>query len=160
MAFFPSILHLGLTAWFIFGSINIAQSAEEINHDRHLQNSSELILNNGQQWQTDIPLRQGMENIRHDIEAILPRIHNDSLPSDQYTILAKNIREHIDYIFKNCKLSPEVDTQLHVILEKIINGTNAMDAKINPSSGAILIINALNTYGRYFSHPGWNPISH
>lgn len=155
-----TILSVSLVAGLILGSINIVWSAEEHKHDGHEKTSIGITLNNGKPWQTDGPLRKGMDSIRHGMEAMLPRIHDASLSGDQYASLAKSIHDHIDYMVKNCKLSPEVDAQLHLVLGDIIEGANAMEGKRGQLSGATLIVKALNAYGSHFDHPGWVSLSH
>ncbi|MBF0584448.1 MAG: hypothetical protein HQL80_09475 [Magnetococcales bacterium] len=139
---------------------SIAWSAEEHAHDGHVKSSPGLVLNSGRLWQTDVPLRKGMDSIRHDMEAVLPRIHDATLSNEHYAILVKGVRGHIEYMVKNCKLSPEADAQLHGVLAEIIAGADAMEDKASQSSGAVRIIQALNSYGRHFDHPGWRPVTH
>ena len=138
----------------------IAWSAGEHAHDGHAKSSPGLVLDGGKLWQTDVPLRKGMEGIRHDLEVVLPRIHDATLSMEHYAALVKKVRGHIEDMVKNCKLTPEADAQLHGVLAEIIAGADAMETKASQSSGVVKIIQALNTYGRHFEHPGWKQVAH
>jgi hypothetical protein len=60
----------------------------------------------------------------------------------------------------NCKLDPEADANLHIILEQILEGAEALQGKEkkNPRAGANRVVAALNDYGKYFDHPGWKKL--
>ncbi|MEO5333827.1 MAG: hypothetical protein H7839_17580 [Magnetococcus sp. YQC-5] len=149
------VVCLFLIAGMSVRSTAISWSAEGHNHDGHTKSSSGLVLNNGKLWQTDAPLRKGMNGIRHDMEVALPRIHDATLSREHYAILVKGLRGHIEDMVKNCKLSPEADAQLHGVLAEVVAGTDAMESETSQLSGAVKIIQALNAYGRHFDHPGW-----
>ncbi|MBF0191990.1 MAG: hypothetical protein HQL99_12750 [Magnetococcales bacterium] len=124
------------------------------------RSESGLTLNNGKPWQTDAALRKGMEAIQRDIKEALPRIRSGALSNRQYVALAKKMHQHINQITKNCKLTPEADTQLHLVLSEVIQGADAMEAQMGQSSGAAMIVHALDLYGRHFDHVGWKPLAH
>ncbi|MEO5349718.1 MAG: hypothetical protein H7836_08740 [Magnetococcus sp. YQC-3] len=160
MSIRPVIVFLCLIAGISVGFTAIAWSAEGHSHDGHAKSSSGLVLNNGKLWQTDAPLRKGMDAIRQDMEAALPRIHNATFSREHYAILVKGVRGHIEDMVKNCKLPPDADAQLHGVLAEITAGADAMESATNPLSGAVKIIQALNAYGHHFEHPGWKPVAH
>ena len=58
----------------------------------------------------------------------------------------------------NCKLAPEVDEQFHMVLEQVLTGVSEMKAEQTQEAGAVRIVTALNSYGDYFTHPGWQPL--
>ncbi|WP_216369793.1 hypothetical protein [Ramlibacter montanisoli] len=64
-------------------------------------------------------------------------------------------------IVTNCKLPPEADAALHVVLSDLAEGTGAMAGRtpgVQPRKGLVQVVAAVNEYGRYFEHPGWKPI--
>lgn len=119
-----------------------------------------MKLNNGQKWQTDAPLRQGMSEIRASVSSSLQRIHNGQFTPAEYAALGDRIQAQIDYVTANCKLPEEADLQLHVSLTQIIEGVAAMKEKTGQEQGALKVVQALNAYGQYFDHPGWKPLGH
>lgn len=125
-------------------------------HDDH--SSASLTLNNGQKWPTDASLRQGMASIK---AALLPQLHaiqENKLKASQYRALAKRTNAEISFMVSNCKLAPEADAQLHLIIADLGTAAEAMagnDKKLTRQEGAFLLRHALETYGEYFDHPGW-----
>ncbi|MDP1681772.1 MAG: hypothetical protein Q8L39_08345 [Burkholderiales bacterium] len=124
---------------------------------------STLMLNNGKKWTIDAPLRKGMENIRAAMTTALPAIHTNKLSSAKYNALAQKVSNEIAGIVANCKLDPQADAQLHLILADILSGVETMQGKtkrIKRQTGAITVLGALEKYDAYFDHPGRKPISH
>ena len=120
-------------------------------------------LNNGKKWETDAPLRQGMENIRKHMDASLHDIHEGKLSVAKYGELAKKVNGEVGGIVANCKLEPKADAQLHLVIADIGEGIEAMEGKakkVKRQAGAIKVVGALEKYGSFFDHPGWQPIKH
>jgi len=106
-------------------------------HDHgHAADEAKLVLNHGQKWPTDAPLRQGMENIRAAVHKGL-----------EHDALAKAVETEVAGIVQNCKLPPEADAQLHIVIAELMAGAEAHDVK--------RVAGALNAYGEHFDHPGW-----
>jgi hypothetical protein len=120
----------------------------------------QLKLDNGKKWQTDDALRHGMGEIRHAMAASLRPIHENTFSPANYEALAANVQKHIDYVVGNCKLPEEADQQLHIVLEQILDGISEMKGSARKEQGAVKIVNALDTYGKYFDHAGWAPLAH
>jgi len=145
------------------GASNLA--AAEIGAHQHEPGASPsmLKLNNGKKWATDAPLRKGMENIRAAMTAALPVIHTNKLSSAKYNGLAKKVSKEVTYIVANCKLDPQADAQLHLIIADILSGVEEMQGKTKGTkrqTGAVTVLGALEKYDTYFDHPGWKPITH
>ncbi|MEO5344880.1 MAG: hypothetical protein H7834_00705 [Magnetococcus sp. YQC-9] len=126
----------------------------------HNKPVSGISLNNGKLWQTDAALRKGMEAIQRDMSEALPRIHAGTYTAKHYAQLSKKIRAHLSIITKNCKLKPDADLQLHRILIEISQGADSLEASQGQSSGAAIIVHALDLYGRHFEHAGWKSLTH
>jgi hypothetical protein len=61
-------------------------------------------------------------------------------------------------IVQNCKLEPEADAQLHIVIAELMAGAEAMEGKVKGETrraGAERVAKALNAYGEHFEHPGW-----
>lgn len=158
----PSLLkHLGIALFLITAGTQIAWSAvEQPEHNVEKKTESGLTLNNGELWPTDAHVRAGMTSIQRDIGESLPSIHSGSMTDKQYFILAKKIHRYVDDILQNCKLPPEADAQLHIVLSGVIKGALTMESQTAQASGAAMIVHALDQYARHFEHPNWKALTH
>lgn len=119
-----------------------------------------LKLDNGKKWKGDRSLRQGMERIRKAFAPLAAKIHRGDSPAESYASLAKETGAATDFIFGNCRLGPEADAVLHVLLARILGGRAEMEMaeKEKKRAGARKVLAALEDYPRYFQHPGWKPL--
>jgi hypothetical protein len=160
-----SIRNLLSTACLTFGLAVASAHAAEISTHQHEHGTAsvELSLNNGKKWVTDEALRKGMQNIRAAMQPSLHDIHGGKFSDTQYNGLAGKISNEISYVVANCKLEPQADAQLHIIIAEIMDGVDAMEGKVkkvNRQAGAVKVMNALDDYAAYFHHPGWRPLIH
>ncbi len=128
-------------------------------HSHHDKESARLALNNGKKWATDENLRLGMNRIKNALAAELPAIHSGKASAAQYHALAKKVNEQVEFMVQNCKLDKDADAMLHLVITELIAGADGMsDQKSNETRrhGAEKIVNALESYGAYFEHPGWH----
>lgn len=136
-----------------------AIAADAHKHDAH---TPALKLNAGSKWQTDAPLRAGMTKIRASVEPKLHAIHGGRFTTAQYETMGKAVDEQLAYIVGNCKLAPEADAVLHNVIAELSSGAEVVGGKKavdDRSKGVVHIVNALNSYGQYFDHPGWKPVN-
>ena len=125
-------------------------------HDAH--GAAALKLDHGQKWKTDAPLRQGMANIKAAVQPHLHAIHENRLKAANYRTLAKRTNTQIAFMVTNCKLAPDADAQLHLIIAELGAAAEAMagtDKAQSRQKGALQLVHALETYGEFFDHPGW-----
>lgn len=139
-----------------FGGPALASGdAHEHAHGGHEAN---LVLDHGKKWQTDEPLRQGMSAIRNAVAKDVKAIHANEAKPEQYRALAKKVEAEVAGIVRNCKLEPEADAQLHIVIAELLAGAEAMQGKekdVKPRAGAERVAKALNAYGEHFEHAGW-----
>lgn len=121
---------------------------------------SKYTLNKGQKWKTDEQLRGGMTAIRNELQAALDPIHAGRYSPADYQALAGRIEKQITDVIAKCKLPPEVDAQVHLVLGEVFVGTDLMKKDGDRMSGAVKVIGALRSYETYFEHAGWKPIVH
>jgi hypothetical protein len=117
-----------------------------------------LVLNQGQKWTTDAPLRQGMDNIRGALAKDVKAIHANQATPKQYEALAARVGAEVAGIVQNCKLEPAADEQLHLVIAELMAGAEAMEGKVEGETrraGAERVAKALNAYGEHFDHAGW-----
>ncbi len=141
-----------------------AAIAEAHNHaHEHVAAAATLQLNAGQKWETDAALRQAMGNIRQAMAGSLHAIHENRLSSNGYTGLAKKVESEVGNIVAHCKLEPQADAQLHLIVAELLEGAGEMAGQVTTGKrqdGAVRVIGALEKYGQYFADPGFKPIEH
>ncbi|MDP3844721.1 MAG: hypothetical protein Q8Q81_19510 [Oxalobacteraceae bacterium] len=122
---------------------------------------AKLELNAGKKWSTDAPLRQAMSNIRSTVATALPAAHGGKLGPAQYDALGNDVTAQITYIVQNCKLAPEADAQLHIVVGDIMSGIDTATGKQHDQEralGVVKIAQSLNSYGKHFDHAGWKAI--
>lgn len=150
-------LHMAMTGPAMAATDHAAHSHE------HGSAVASLQLNAGQKWATDAALRQGMHNIRQTMAASLHEIHENRLSAKNYATLAGKVTHEVGEIVANCKLAPEADAQLHLIVADLLAGAEQMAGKTkteNRQRGAVGVIGALEKYGTYFADRDFKPIAH
>ncbi len=146
-----SILLLGVFANPVRGADSSAHS-----HGDHA--SEGLNLDHGKKWPTDASLRKGMAEIRAALAAKADAIHHSTLSASGYAQLGEKVSGSLGFIFKNCKLKPEADAMLHLLLSRIQMGAAKMKEPAEQAEGAAAVASALADYPVFFSHPGWKPL--
>ena len=122
---------------------------------------AQLRLDHGRKWASDAPLREGMARIRALVAPQLDRAHRGTMTTAEYAALAGQVEGEVGKIVAQCKLPPEADAVLHVLLSGLMEGTGAMAGRTaghKPQDGLVRVVAAVNDYGRHFEHPGWKPI--
>lgn len=158
--FFRLFSYRVLVLLFAVGGAGSVVAEDGHHHGHHDADAGQLQLDDGAKWQTDDALRQGMTGIRNDMAAALPEIHENRLPAGEYDALAMKVNDHLNGIIQNCELPPDADAQLHIVLGEIYVGLEGIREGSDRRSGAVKIIKALDSYGEYFDHAGWQPIAH
>lgn len=122
---------------------------------------SALRLNQGRKWGTDPALREGMGHIRTLVAPRVAAAHGGTMGAAEYAALAGKVEVQVAHIVSNCKLPPEADAMLHIVLADLTAGTDAMagrTAGTTRQQGFVQVLSAIDAYGRTFEHPGFQPI--
>lgn len=130
-------------------------------HDHGKSSPHTLELNAGKKWGTDDALRQAMSTIHTSVSQILPKAHSGKAKAADYEAFSKDVTAQVAYIVENCKLDPQADAQLHIIVADIMSGVEAAEGKEGEkqrASGVVKIAQASNAYGKHFDHAGWKAI--
>ena len=106
-----------------------------------------------QRWNTDAPLREGMDRIRHAVDALQHYEHGHIGP-EQAVQLAAGIERDVGFVVAHCKLEPRADAALHAILGALIHGAQALKAKPTELAAIPPMRSALHDYARQFDDPG------
>ena len=139
-----------------------ALAAEPPGHRHETAGLATLKLDAGKKWGTDAPLRKGMEEIRTAIAADKETIHAGRMSPAKFDALAGKIDSQVAFIVQNCKLPPEADAQLHLVIGEMMQGVDAIrgkDRKASRRAGVEKIVASLDAYGRHFDHPGWRGLN-
>lgn len=108
----------------------------------------------GGNWPTDAPLRQGMETIHAALSAALPVFEKGDFSASEATALASAVTSQVQFLLANCKLEPEADAQLHIVIGQMMSAAEAMVADAVSADGVPKLHTAVQTYGDFFEHPG------
>lgn len=108
----------------------------------------------GKRWATDAPLRQGMAQIRAAVDALRHYEHGQPGPA-QAVALATTVESQVAYLVANCKLEPQADAALHVIIARLMQGAAALKANPHDTAALATLRQALQDYPRQFDDPGW-----
>jgi hypothetical protein len=138
-----------------------APAAPAAAHAHDGAHDTKLRLDHGRKWATDAPLREGMTRIKGLVAPRMDAAHAGTMGAAEYAALAAKVEVEVGNIVANCKLPPEADAALHVVLSQLAEGTGAMAGRtpgVQPRQGFVQVATAVNEYGRYFEHPGWKPI--
>lgn len=157
MQFGKPVTALALTLALALGAP--AMAAQSHDHDGHGATVAALVLDEGAKWQGDQNMIDGMTAIRTVMATNLDAIHAGSLTDAQAGEVAAEIGTQLDFMIENCDLEPAADEQFHLVLAQVMDGASTLEAG-EAETGAVAIVQALNAYGEYFEHPGWEPLSH
>lgn len=131
------------------------ESADAHEHHHESNTTTEFSLNKGKKWPTDAPLRQGMQSINEAVLTAVPAFHDNALTKPDAEKLAGLINEQVAFIIDNCKLDPEADAVLHLLISELLTGASALSVEPSSEQGLPDIVRALLAYPLYFDHPDW-----
>jgi hypothetical protein len=117
-----------------------------------------LHLDHGRKWATDDALRRGMEAIRDSVHRAPAPLHKATAKPEAYAELGRRVETQVGRIVRECKLAPDADAQLHIVVAEIIAGADAMKGARDPvtgRAGLVRVDGALKSYAKYFDHPNW-----
>lgn len=119
--------------------------------------SPQAMLEQGNRWATDAPLREGMEGIRTRVAELRAK---DRFAISDYRSLANALDARIAGIVANCKLAPDADASLHAVLAELGAAATEMRGRWpEPARGLHRAKQALDVYQRTFDHPGFKPVA-
>jgi len=136
-----------------------AASAEQHGHG-HEHGATSLQLNHGKKWPTDEPLRRNMQALSAEFAARHAAIERNKMTAGEYAALGQVIEARVATIVRECKLPPDADAMLHLVIADLVASADVMQGKATgrPSEAARTAVAALDGYGRHFQHPGWKPV--
>jgi hypothetical protein len=130
-------------------------------HDHGKSAPHKLELNAGKKWGTDDALRKAMSGIQASVAQTLPAAHAGKASAADFDGFGKDVTAQVNYMVENCKLDPQADAQLHIIVADLMAGIEAAQGKHGEkkrASGVVKVAQAANAYGKHFDHAGWKAI--
>ncbi len=116
-------------------------------HDAHGSQDVAVAAPEGGLWPTDEALRTGMSRIEAAVEQ-----SSVPLSSEHAGELARTVEENVTFIVKNCKLPPEPDAALHVLIGRMMTASNQLKDEITSGDGVAQLVSALHDYRATFDH--------
>jgi len=127
-------------------------------HDDH--GGGAITSNNGEQWQTDAALRRGMTEIRVAVDMLTPTFNAGQLNQNQANQISEVVNGSVNTMIEQCKLEPAADANLHIILAQMLSAAAQVKASPSSDEGMPALNKALEDYGHYFNHAGWQGDDH
>lgn len=124
--------------------------------DEHADHSAAVALPTppATPWASDAPLREGMRRMHRAVDA-LEHAEHGHLDAAQTTAVAQQVQDAANFMFANCKLSPEPDVALHGLLARLMSGADAIKANPADTSPAASMREAVALYPRMFEDASW-----
>ena len=108
----------------------------------------------GGNWPTDAALRQGMQAVHAALAQALPAFERGELTAPAANALAGVVTSQVQFLLANCKLEPQADAQLHIVIGQMMSAAEAMVGDAASVDGVPRLHQAVQLYGDYFEHPG------
>ena len=126
----------------------------------HAAHEARLAFDQGRKWATDEPLRRHMGEIRAALSQRSGDILAGRLTDRQAQDLGTLIEARVALIVTDCKLPPEADANLHLIVADLVEAAEILQGrtKQKPQRGTAIAARAAQMYATYFDHPGWKPV--
>ncbi|MDI1252782.1 DnrO protein [Thermomonas sp.] len=105
-------------------------------------------------WPSDAPLRDGMRRMHRAVDA-LGHAERGHLDATQTTAAAQQVQDAANFMFANCKLTPEPDAALHGVLAALMSGAAAIKANPADTSPVASMREAVALYPRMFEDATW-----
>lgn len=125
-----------------------ASAPAEHQHEAHAATATSAPAP-GERWATDAPLREGMGRIRISVDS-LNHSATGHVTAAQAKNVAAGIEKDVNFLIANCKLQPEADAALHLIIAKLLQGAQAIKADPADAKGLELLHAAVADYDRGF----------
>ncbi len=120
-------------------------------HDAHAAHDAVMTAPpEGKTWPTDEPLRTGMSRIEAGVEQA--RATSEPVSREQALRLAQTVEENVTYIVRNCKLPPEPDAALHVLIGRMMAAAAQLKDDATSGQAVTQLDGVLQDYRATFDH--------
>jgi hypothetical protein len=101
-------------------------------------------------WPTDVGLRVGMSRIDAAVERATEVTH--PLSREQAEELARAVEQNVSYIIENCRLPPEPDAALHVLIGQMMAAAGQLRNEATAGTALTSLRGVLQVYRSTFDH--------
>ena len=118
-------------------------------HARGAHDAEAVAPPKGTLWPTDEPLRAGMSRIESAVNSagvMRP------LSREGAGMLARTVEENVTYIVRNCKLPPEPDAALHVLIGRLMTAAGELASDATSEAALVQLTDVLRDYHGTFDH--------
>ncbi len=123
-------------------------------HAAHAAPATALPTPPATPWASDAPLREGMRQMHQAVNA-LGHAERGHLDATQTSAAAQQVQDAANFMFTNCKLTPEPDAALHGLLAALLSGATAIQANPADTSPVASMREAVALYPRMFEDATW-----
>jgi len=134
------------------------EPAAEPEHHAHEMHGTAPEIVEGQQWETDAPLREAMLRIRDAVSARTAAYHSGTLSAAEANALAAAVEADVQFMIAHCQLTPKPDAALHALIGRMLAAAAALRLDPESANGLPQLEAVLRDYGVTFDHPGWEPL--
>lgn len=106
------------------------------------------VPGNHQPWTPDAPLMEGMSRVRTAVSGLEAAPGQAAVASH-----VAEVDEAIGYMFANCRLEPEPDAALHIVLARLMAAGRELQADPSATAPVAEMRAALENYGALFHDP-------
>lgn len=103
-------------------------------------------------YPADAALRTAMDRVRNAVEAFEHARHGHMGP-EQVRALADHLDAQVARVFQECRLEPQADASMHVLLGTLLKGSRAMRQAPGDFAPVAAMERALADYARLFDDP-------
>lgn len=127
-----------------------AQGAHDA-HDSHGTGGTTVVARpESERWPTDEPLRLGMSRIEAAVEQA--GAEGQPLSRESAMKLAGTVEDNVAYLVKNCRLPPEPDAALHVLIGRMMTASSQLKGEASSSEAALTqLVSVLRDYRGAFA---------
>jgi hypothetical protein len=130
-------------------------AADDAHHGHHQHEASVIQPPAGQLWPTDEYLRTGMSKIER---AIAQAIAHRPVSRERALETARIVEQNVAYIVENCKLPPQPDAALHVVIGRLMTAANGLKEEASREPAIEQLENVLHDYRENFDHAPAEPL--
>ena len=142
-------------AFILGGLMPPLHAADQHEHDAHASHANDeavLAPPEGRRWATDEPLRAAMNKVLNAVEQATPAYTRNALTPAEAKALAATVEESVAYMVANCRLAPEPDAALHVLIGRMMTAASTLQQDPSSRSGVPALMSVLHDYQTTFDH--------
>lgn len=128
---------------------------EHANHEDH---SIALTPPPGARWPTDEPLRAAMTRLQTALGQAQRAQENGALDTASAQALAQSVEKEVAFMIENCKLPPQADAALHVLIGRMLSAAGRLKQTPADDSAVPELADVLKQYAETFDHPDWRSL--